>query len=573
MGKAKKSKRRRRRGPVAVLTDREMVRHLKRLRTHRQRLLRRAGVERVDVGYRWVDGRMTSEICLRAYVSKKVDLAKLPRAERIPRSIFGIPVDVIESSIDLHEGERFDPIVGGSQARNVRLDQKGTIGAVVIDRATGDSLVLSNHHVFVRSRANGARGDWVTQPGTTAVGDRIARVLRSNRELDCAVAQLGNQREASRGIVGIPGGVTGVVPPAIGMRVIKSGAKTGRTEGVIDGVGTHELSIVPASSGGELTKKGDSGALWLEASSHAAVGLHFAGEKPGQREQASAKHMTKVAETLKIRLTERVGLRTGSRASPALAARPGELLLVWSDRVTGRIRCRASTDGRTFGTIRRLGAATRLAPAAVSFGGSYVVAYASHGTRELRVISSTDGTAWGPDASLNARTASPPTLAASPNRVFCAWRARGSNRISMIESTDSRTWSAKTTLPWTTRTGPALAALGNRLVLVWGDAADRLWTSTRTGGAFSPKKAIGRKSDAPVALTAGPTGLFLAWRDAESARIHLATSDDGSSWTDRVALREESKQSPCLVHFGERLWIGWTARGDASIELLAHEVT
>jgi hypothetical protein len=67
------------------------------------------------------------------------------------------------------------------------------------------------------------------------------------------------------------------------MRVLKSGATTGVTEGEIWSVGPNEIQIrTPAgfAASYELSGYGDSGSLWVEANTLSPVGLHL-GERPG----------------------------------------------------------------------------------------------------------------------------------------------------------------------------------------------------------------------------------------------------------------------------------------------------
>lgn len=57
--------------------------------------LRQAGVTGVDVGYRMVQGQPTQELAIRVYVRSLGD------APALPKSVEGLPVDVIERSFGL----------------------------------------------------------------------------------------------------------------------------------------------------------------------------------------------------------------------------------------------------------------------------------------------------------------------------------------------------------------------------------------------------------------------------------------------------------------------------------------
>jgi hypothetical protein len=72
----------------------------------------------------------------------------------------------------------------------------------------------------------------------------------------------------------------GVTEPVLGMRVIKSGAETGVTEGVITDMSDELVTIESPDhmpEGYVLCDHGDSGALWVDAGSGQAVALHFMG--------------------------------------------------------------------------------------------------------------------------------------------------------------------------------------------------------------------------------------------------------------------------------------------------------
>jgi hypothetical protein len=104
------------------------------------------------------------------------------------------------------------------------------------------------------------------------------------------------------------------------MRVIKSGAISGETHGLIDGVeGGYPIDYAlygdarrwmdgfrivsdPAAPSSEISLGGDSGAVWLDLTTGAAVGLHFAGEDGlgPQAEYALAHPMAAVCERLRI---------------------------------------------------------------------------------------------------------------------------------------------------------------------------------------------------------------------------------------------------------------------------------
>ena len=66
-------------------------------RRHEQDLLRKANVVAVGVGYRTQGGQRTQEVSIVVSVRNKVPSSKLKPGDRIPASIEGVPVDVVET--------------------------------------------------------------------------------------------------------------------------------------------------------------------------------------------------------------------------------------------------------------------------------------------------------------------------------------------------------------------------------------------------------------------------------------------------------------------------------------------
>lgn len=79
---------------------------------------------------------------------------------------------------------------------------------------------------------------------------------------------MGGLSNRDSGILGI-GTPTAPIPPATGMRVIKSGRSTEITEGIISSVtgGKVEITLRPGYPDAyALSEPGDSGAVWLDRS-------------------------------------------------------------------------------------------------------------------------------------------------------------------------------------------------------------------------------------------------------------------------------------------------------------------
>ncbi|MBC8085715.1 MAG: hypothetical protein H7Z40_00500, partial [Phycisphaerae bacterium] len=75
------------------------------------------GVVHVSVGLKQINNTATDEFCIRVYVAKKLNLADLAPAERIPKSMAGVPTDVNEvKTVSAHvDTARYRPITGGIQ--------------------------------------------------------------------------------------------------------------------------------------------------------------------------------------------------------------------------------------------------------------------------------------------------------------------------------------------------------------------------------------------------------------------------------------------------------------------------
>ncbi len=56
----------------------------------------RESVTAMDIGYKMVDGRQTTQLAIRVYVKQKLPLDQVPPRERIPNEVGGVPVDILE---------------------------------------------------------------------------------------------------------------------------------------------------------------------------------------------------------------------------------------------------------------------------------------------------------------------------------------------------------------------------------------------------------------------------------------------------------------------------------------------
>lgn len=261
------------------------------------------------------------DIRVRVHVHRKLAGTMLERAvaagdtRTLPDEVDGTLVDVLEGTYRPHllgwrpparrgaaiaeSAERTEPMRGGASISDERHAVAGTLGGKVIDRSTGAEMILSNWHVLV--------GDWSVRPGQRIYqpgrldggvpADTVAVLARDAMSLglDGAVATLTGARGLVNDQLGL-GMVSDLGQVALGMRVAKSGRTSGITHGRVTGVeGTarirygyleriiRKVVTIDPTDGGEVSRPGDSGALWLDAGTNEAVALHFAGSDLPER--------------------------------------------------------------------------------------------------------------------------------------------------------------------------------------------------------------------------------------------------------------------------------------------------
>jgi len=551
-----------------ALQQTEMDALMKVLKENEKSLRAHKGVYKVDVGYRWKDGKMTGEIAIRVHVKSKKPVKELGTKDVVPRELAGFPVDVIQSKIELQHPtpctNRHNPVVGGVETRNVNIGVVGTLGAVVFDAANNNRpMALSNHHVYVASRPKSAVGERVNQPGTTTNTDAIGTVTRSNKTLDCAVTTFNNNRQASTTIWGFPGGIKGMINPAIGMRVTKSGRTTGITRGMVEGVSTNEFTIVPiAGQWQELSLGGDSGSVWLEEVSHAAVGLHYGGETstaPAD-ERAWAKRMTRVANTLNINPRRKAILSDTSTNGTALATLGSVLLLGWVGTGNLHLNFMRSTDGLTFTNKVTLGDTSPDALALTVFKNKFVVAWIGVGNRRINIMQSANGRTWTNKVMLSDTSQSSPALAVFNNQLYIAWRGVGNNRLNVMRSSNGKNWTNKRTLNDTTTSGPALASFRGRLRLGWRGVGNNFLNiiSSSDGSGFTGKRTYGDTTTSRPYLHVHEGLLYYAWQGVGNRLLNVLASANGTTFTGKITLRETCIDGPVLGTLENDFVWSWT---------------
>lgn len=290
----------------------------------------------IDLGYPEHGGTIAQdELAIRVHVRKKLAGAALEEATArgftrpIPPFIDEFPTDVPEARYHLQRlmwntrgqptdaglrQSHTDPMCGGISISDAYHYTAGTLGGLVIDRATGAEMILSNWHVLV-SDWGARQGQPICQPGlfdggtiTDTVATLTHDAMASN--LDAAVATLTGSRALTNDQLGV-GPATGVASAELGMQVIKSGRSSEITYGSVTGVDgiismsyrsinriiRHIVTIGPVDFG-PLCSNGDSGSWWLDTPSMRAVALHFAGSDNPPR--ALALDMPPVLDALNV---------------------------------------------------------------------------------------------------------------------------------------------------------------------------------------------------------------------------------------------------------------------------------
>ncbi len=180
----------------------------------------------------------------------------------------------------------------GDRAAHVAIMAQGgygTLGGFATDLTTPLLVAVSNNHVFANSN-QASVGDQLNH-----ADGALGQLLRFHplapqpglNDLDAALGSIfeGNVPRAPR--------IRGSRPPAIGLRVHKTGGRTGRTTGTVIAVAATALVPYPGlgpinfracmrivGDSGPFSLPGDSGSLVLD-SNNSVVGIIFAGDNDG----------------------------------------------------------------------------------------------------------------------------------------------------------------------------------------------------------------------------------------------------------------------------------------------------
>ena len=288
-------------------------------REYEPMMMSKSNVVAIGVGFKIAGGVQTNEPAVVVSVVKKLPVIQLPESARVPKTLGGLPTDVVEIGkvFALQDPtEKMRPARPGISIGHFQITA-GTLGCLV--QRNGQVYILSNNHVLANSNA-AQLGDAILQPGpidggtsadqigtleqfvpigfesSTSPGcSPLASLMRlfgpakplinepGNNTVDCAIAKPLSADLVDPDIlkIGIP---TGAGTASLGTQVQKSGRTTGLTT---DQITQIDVTVSVDYGGkiaiyknqlmaGAMSQGGDSGSAVLDMNKQ-VVGLLFAG--------------------------------------------------------------------------------------------------------------------------------------------------------------------------------------------------------------------------------------------------------------------------------------------------------
>ena len=227
---------------------------------HYKYLLNLENVISVGMGYKYINGNKTEELCIHVGVDRKIEERFISKNNIIPKTYMGIKTDVVNIgklnffnqttfNDDSNLSSKIRPLKGG-YAIETELSE-GTIGCIVSKQMRGKKtfFILSNNHVLT-ARENLNIGAPIFQPEEDENNENFVANLTTYvpfnyddgsddplvNYVDCAIARINNSQLASNKIA-IIGEIKGVSEPKLGLQIKKVGKSTGYTEGEIITIG------------------------------------------------------------------------------------------------------------------------------------------------------------------------------------------------------------------------------------------------------------------------------------------------------------------------------------------------
>jgi len=281
------------------------------------------GVTDIEFGLKHQEGKLTNKISLRFKVNEKKSEKKLKRSEILPKKVGIFITDVLSDKIVQHEPRIENsrnvvrPLLGGVQIQSgIRNsdDDWATMGFFypIKNYVFG----FTNYHVLY----GGASPDYVLKHyvGKLPVFQNLNREnnqigISANLfsfELDYATFVLKAPIDQVQSINALNGLLTSYAYPRVCGSVIKSGASTGVTFGIIDArscLNPSELSIhidpQYPNHNNTVSDYGDSGSVWIlndDSNIPKPVALHYGGDETKQ--WAKAKTLTSIFASIRNKI-------------------------------------------------------------------------------------------------------------------------------------------------------------------------------------------------------------------------------------------------------------------------------
>jgi len=246
------------------------------------------GIKSVSLSNKNKAGKETGSYCIKFHVDEKKGIRDLPLDQIIPNNIEGIPTDV-----GIHHGDAvpfinpdatYRPMIPGIQIRTeANPSAHGTLGCFInITTAAANPTVtgtgsfckrsdisagtylLTNEHVL----RGGFDSPKVCQPGCNTPEEYCADFVASLNDIthDCAIAKIKPPTEVKNDIyTSYNTTITfnALKDPTVGMKVLKIGARTGLTEGIVTDLNYTSLNKQNQIIIEGAADHGDSGAIWV----------------------------------------------------------------------------------------------------------------------------------------------------------------------------------------------------------------------------------------------------------------------------------------------------------------------
>jgi len=249
------------------------------------------------------------------------------KVENLPLKAFGLkePIDFLLGDIEkMDVVDAFPPpaiqaIEPGARLFN-QWGESGTVGAIVYCNESGAPHLLSCAHLLCCGRIE-EMGQPVHLADPANMDEAAAEVVNAilDEAGDAAVARL---KDRWTDYLRTDRAIVRARVASLGESVAKTGARTGTTRGIVDGVGVYRLRasngfrlkfagfrVIPAENNAfegpnrELTESGDSGSVWFahDRGERAGLGIHLAGESHDfEPEYAIACHLPPILKRFRV---------------------------------------------------------------------------------------------------------------------------------------------------------------------------------------------------------------------------------------------------------------------------------